>query len=73
MPTDHALRLFEAARGPRTLLMQRHTTHYAAYDRHWAVVTPRIVEWFARHLRCGSVAVRTCEGGAESIEWLDGT
>ena len=27
--------------GPRRLIMQRHTTHYAAYDRYWDQVTPR--------------------------------
>ena len=41
-PTDHAVRLFEAATGPRELIMQRHTTHYAAYDQYWKVVTPRL-------------------------------
>jgi len=34
-PTDHAERLYDAARGPKALLLQRHTTHYAAYDRYW--------------------------------------
>ena len=31
--------------------MQRHTTHYAAYDRYWTAVTPRMVDWFDRHVR----------------------
>ena len=61
-PTDHAVRLYEAARGPKTLVMQRHTTHYAAYDQYWAVVTPRIVGWFDRHLARGAVEIHTPDG-----------
>ncbi|KWX66613.1 alpha/beta hydrolase [Mycobacterium sp. NAZ190054] len=45
-PTDHAVALYEAAAGPKELIMQRHTTHYAAYDKYWEQTTPRIVEWF---------------------------
>lgn len=72
-PTDHAVRLYEAARGPRALIMQRHTTHYAAYDRYWTAVTPRIVDWFRRYLRGGEVMVRTTTDTTESMEWLEGT
>ena len=42
-----------AAQGPKQLIMQRHTTHYAAYDRYWEQTTPRIVEWFDRYVRAG--------------------
>jgi uncharacterized protein len=45
-PTDHAEALYHAAAGPKELIMQRHTTHYAAYDKYWEQTTPRIVEWF---------------------------
>jgi dipeptidyl aminopeptidase/acylaminoacyl peptidase len=58
-PTDHAEALYEAANGPRRLVMQRHTTHYAAYDRYWETVTPLIVEWFDRFLHNAGVVVRT--------------
>jgi dipeptidyl aminopeptidase/acylaminoacyl peptidase len=58
-PTDHAVALYKAARGPRRLVMQRHTTHYAAYDRYWTTVTPLIVEWFDEHLRSGGVTVHS--------------
>jgi len=54
--------LYEAARGPRRLVMQRHTTHYAAYDRYWTTVTPLIVDWFDRHLRNGGVQVTSSDG-----------
>ncbi|MCZ4491162.1 MAG: peptidase [Conexibacter sp.] len=67
-PTDHAEALYEAAIGPRRLVMQRHTTHYAAYDRYWETVTPLIVEWFDRFLRNAGVVVRTGETSAGLIE-----
>lgn len=69
-PTDHAVKLYEAARGPKELVMQRHTSHYAAYDQYWTVVTPRIVGWFDRYVRNGRVVVNQCAGGAETPEWL---
>ncbi len=58
-PTDHAIALYEAASGPKELILQRHTTHYAAYDKYWETVTPRIVEWFETHVNGSSVALRT--------------
>src|SRR5690606_2172623 len=54
-PTDHAVRLYEAARGPKKLLLQRHTTHYAAYDRYWQQTTPQMVDWFDRYVRPANV------------------
>ncbi|HWK27291.1 MAG TPA: alpha/beta fold hydrolase [Solirubrobacter sp.] len=67
-PTDHAVALYEAARGPRRLVMQRHTTHYAAYDRYWTTVTPLIVDWFDQHLRNGGVVVRSADGLPDTID-----
>ncbi|MGX7677487.1 alpha/beta hydrolase [Jatrophihabitans sp. DSM 45814] len=58
-PTDHAQRLYDAAVGPKTLVMQRKTTHYAAYDRYWTEVTPRLVEWFDRYVRPVDVEIRS--------------
>ncbi|MFC0680592.1 alpha/beta hydrolase [Lysobacter korlensis] len=58
-PTDHAVALYEAARGPKTLIMQNHTTHYAAYDRYWEQTTPRIVDWFDRYVRPANLVVRS--------------
>jgi uncharacterized protein len=66
-PTDHAVALYEAVRGPRRLVMQRHTTHYAAYDRYWTTVTPLIVHWFDRHLRIGGVMVTSSDGNGDDI------
>ncbi|CAA0128089.1 Uncharacterised protein [Mycolicibacterium vanbaalenii] len=45
-PTDHAVALYDAAAGPKELILQRNTTHYAAYDKYWEQTTPRIVGWF---------------------------
>ncbi|QOR70691.1 prolyl oligopeptidase family serine peptidase [Ruania alkalisoli] len=70
-PTDHAERLYAAARGPKALLMQRHTTHYAAYDRYWEQTTPRIVDWFDRHVRPSSVDVHTSSSPDASVEYLE--
>jgi dipeptidyl aminopeptidase/acylaminoacyl peptidase len=67
-PTDHAERLFEAARGPKQLIVQRHTTHYAAYDRYWTEVTPRIVTWFDRHVRPADLVTKSADGGSVITE-----
>lgn len=63
-PTDHARAIFDAAAGPREYVLQRHTTHYAAYDRYWETVTPRIVDWFDRHLAAGSVEITSAGSDA---------
>jgi dipeptidyl aminopeptidase/acylaminoacyl peptidase len=70
-PTDHAVNLFEAATGPRELIMQRHTTHYAAYDRYWELVTPRIVAWFDTHLHAGDVVVRSADPSSATVTVLE--
>jgi hypothetical protein len=71
-PTDHAVALYEAAAGPRRLVMQRHTTHYAAYDRYWTSVTPMIVDWFDRYVRASGVVVTGSDGrGGDVIELIE--
>lgn len=67
-PTDHATALFEAALGPKALILQRHTTHYAAYDRYWEQVTPRMVAWLDEYVRPADVVVRTTVPAAERVE-----
>ena len=49
-PTDHATALYAALAGPKRLVMQRHTTHYAAYATYGEQIAPLIAEWFDRHL-----------------------
>lgn len=70
-PTDHAQRLYQAARGPKALIMQRHTTHYAAYDRYWEQVTPRIVGWFEKYLRPAGLVLRSAGDGAGNPETVE--
>lgn len=72
-PTDHAVAIYEAAQGPRKLVMQRHTTHYGAYDQYWEKVTPIIVDWFDRHLRNASVVVSAAADAAETVVYLEGS
>jgi len=50
-PTDHATALYEAAGSPKKLIMQRNTTHYAAYEKYGDQVIPQIVDWFDACLR----------------------
>jgi dipeptidyl aminopeptidase/acylaminoacyl peptidase len=61
-PTDHAQSLFDAARGPKSLIMLRHTTHYAAYDKYWEQTTPRMVAWFTTHVRPANIVIRDHQG-----------
>ncbi len=44
-PTDHARQLYAAALPPKKLVIQRDTTHYAAYQRYASEVIPMMVEW----------------------------
>jgi uncharacterized protein len=61
-PTDHAIALYEAARGPRELILQRHTSHYASYETNGAAIATRIVDWFDRYLTSGPLVVRSHPG-----------
>jgi len=57
-PTDHAISLYERAGEPKRLILQRHTTHYAAYGEYGDQVVPEIVDWFDRHLSNGPLDLR---------------
>lgn len=65
-PTDHAVSLYEAAAGPRKLLIQRHTSHYAAYARYAGEILPEICAWFGAHLRGPGAIVARSAGGART-------
>lgn len=67
-PTDHAIDLYARAKAPKKLIMQRHTTHYAAYAEYGGQVTPEIVQWFARHFDGAAIEVRTAENRVETRE-----
>jgi pimeloyl-ACP methyl ester carboxylesterase len=59
-PTDHAVAIYEAAAGPKALVLQRNTSHYAAYAKYAGVVIPQMVAWFREHLHSpGDVVVRS--------------
>ncbi len=64
-PTDHAIALYEGAIEPKKLIMQRHTTHYAAYETYGDQVTPAIVDWFQAHMKRGNLHIRSAgqQGG----------
>jgi pimeloyl-ACP methyl ester carboxylesterase len=64
-PEDHAFALYERAGGPKRLVIQTGTTHYAAYERYRDVVNPMIVEWFERHVVRGDVEVHEAAATAE--------
>lgn len=62
-PTDHAERLYEAAASPKLLVLQRNTTHYAAYTQYAAQVIPMMVDWLRTLvLRSGDIEVRSDQG-----------
>jgi dipeptidyl aminopeptidase/acylaminoacyl peptidase len=65
-PTDHAIALYERARAPKELLIQRGTSHYAAYDEYAHVVIPAMVDWFRRYLRGEAIGFdETTDPGVE--------
>ncbi|HET7030030.1 MAG TPA: alpha/beta fold hydrolase [Candidatus Limnocylindrales bacterium] len=66
-PEDHAFALYERAKGPKRLVVQTGTTHYAAYAQYRDVVNPLIVEWFQRHLVGGEVHVHETAPAAEIL------
>lgn len=68
-PTDHAVALYEAAGPPKKLIIQRHTTHYAAYDRYWTEVTPQIVEWFETYMGGANLQIRSVVEDSEQYEY----
>ena len=50
-PTDHAEMLYDAAPAPKRLIMQRNTTHYAAYKQYGPQVIPLMVEWLRARMQ----------------------
>jgi hypothetical protein len=67
-PTDHAERLYEAALPPKKLVVQRDTTHYAAYKQYANVVIPLMVDWFqSLVLRDDALESRLNEAGVFTV------
>lgn len=70
-PTDHAKTLYEAAPSPKRLVIQRNTTHYAAYKQYASDVIPMMVEWLRAHvLREDDIEVRATDGAGASIRHI---
>lgn len=62
-PTEHATALFEESGTPKKLVMQRGTTHYAAYKQYASEVIPMMVDWLTRLV----VEKATPAPGAEQV------
>lgn len=72
-PTDHAVALYERALTPKKLVIQRNTTHYAAYKQNAAQIIPLMVGWLRSLVaRTGDIEIRTEGPGAASVEWIEG-
>lgn len=64
-PTDHAEAIYAAAVGPKKLILQRNSSHYAAYATYADVVIPEMIAWFDEHLTVtGNVTVISDAGSA---------
>jgi len=72
-PTDHARALYDAARGPKKLVLQSGTTHYAAYKQYASVVIPMMVDWLRRLvLQEGAIEVRERYAEEETVYRVSG-
>ena len=72
-PTDHAVALYERARRPKKLVLQRNTTHYAAYKQNAAQVIPMMVDWLrANVLSERDIEIREDTAGEEQVVWIEG-
>jgi fermentation-respiration switch protein FrsA (DUF1100 family) len=72
-PTDHAERLYAAAQRPKRLVLQRNTTHYAAYKQYAGEVIPMMVEWLrSLVLRDNDIEVRDERTQEETVRFIGG-
>ncbi len=73
-PTDHAEQLYDAARAPKRLVLQRNTTHYAAYKQYAGQVIPMMVEWLrALVLREDDIEIRQGTAQEETVTFIGGS
>jgi dipeptidyl aminopeptidase/acylaminoacyl peptidase len=73
-PTDHAEQLYAAAARPKKLVLQRNTTHYAAYKQYAAQVIPLMVEWLrALVLRGDDIEIRESRAQEETVHFIGGS
>lgn len=64
-PEHHARALFEAARAPKRLIVQRGVNHYEGYTVNHDFLMSQFLDWYDRHLRSG---VRTTGTDDEVVE-----
>ncbi len=69
-PEDHTIAMYERAGGPKRLVVQTGTTHYAAYAQYRDIVAPLIADWFTTYLTAGDVHVHETPRAA-GITYLD--
>lgn len=67
-PTDHAQALYDRAGAPKKLIIQRQTTHYAAYRRYGKTIIPQMVDWFRTGL--GMAPMRAVEATTDKEEHM---
>jgi uncharacterized protein len=73
-PTDHAEQLYAAAQAPKRLVLQRNTTHYAAYKQYAGEVIPMMVEWLlALVLRDDDIEIREKRMQEETVRHIGGS
>jgi dipeptidyl aminopeptidase/acylaminoacyl peptidase len=73
-PTDHARRLYDAAGGPKKLVLQHGTTHYAAYKQYAGEVIPMMIDWLRRLvLQDGPIEVRERFANEEIVFHVGGS
>lgn len=65
-PTDHAEAIYEAARGPKKFILQRNSSHYAAYATYADVVIPEMTAWFDEYLSPAADVTVIGDAGAET-------
>ena len=70
-PTDHAEAIYHAAVGPKKFILQRNSSHYAAYAEYAGVVIPEMTAWFDEHLRpLGNVTITSNAGQSDPVRNL---
>jgi alpha-beta hydrolase superfamily lysophospholipase len=73
-PTDHAERLYAAAQAPKRLVLQRNTTHYAAYKQYAGEVIPMMVEWLrSLVLRDDGIEIRDGSAHEDTVRYIGGS
>ncbi len=68
-PEDHARALYDRAGGPKRLVVQTGTTHYAAYAQYGHLIAPMMADWFCRHVVSGSLRLEDAAADA-SVTYL---